>query len=89
VTTAALWRRIRRIEEDLFLPPSGYSPVLIHIAGGLPNGGDVLHATIGRDLHLEAAPQETVAEFEDRCSDEATKIGAEFVVIGGLRPTPR
>jgi hypothetical protein len=80
--SSGLWRRIKRIEDELFLPSDGAPPMLIRVASGLP--GCWLHASIGRDLHLEAEPGESQAGFESRCLDEAVVLGASFVVVGGL-----
>jgi hypothetical protein len=79
-----LWRRVRRIEEELFLLPDGDPPALIRMAGGLPN---VLHATIGPNLRLDSMLGESQADFEARALDAATDAGKPFVVVAGLKST--
>ena len=76
-----LWRRVRRIEEELFLPLDGDPPLLVRIAGGLPAA---LHASIGPNRRLDAMPGEPQADFETRALEFAGETGEAFVVVSGL-----
>jgi hypothetical protein len=81
---SSLRRRIRRLEEELFLPPDGDPPLLIRVTGGLPEGKDaelVLHATLGHAGRLDSLPAEPLNVFESRALDAAAAAGEPFVVV--------
>jgi hypothetical protein len=82
--SSGLWRRIRRLEEDRILPPDG-SPILIKIAGGLP---DVMHAILGPRWRLDALPGEPLEAFETRVLTAAEAMGEDLVIMSGLPGNP-
>jgi hypothetical protein len=56
--------------------------MLVRIVGGI-TAMEPMHASIGRDARLEAMPGEPHDVFQTRALEEAARIDAGFVVIGG------